>query len=378
MLSPKRTRQVYAWHKWTGLITGLFIFFLSLTGAAVVFKHEIDSVMTPGLTVPVQEKKVPLESLLDTMKKAYPDKRVNSIEVAQWPGHTHQISLRVNDKGRHFFLDPYTGQITGSRSGENLANILRQLHLRFYYFKWQGRLFVGVMGLALLISSLTGLLIYGPFMKKLAFGQIRWKQKLQLVLSDWHKLVGIVTLVFNLAIGLTGAVLGLENLQRFSPAAKKILHPTPTEEDRKPRPATIANRLTIDEAVAKAQEAMPGFSVETVQLPRAKRNHWMLRGRIDGYLAAANTSWIILDTQSGAPIAKGDPRQAAGLTKAYNLSEPIHFGNYAGLPIKLLYCLLGIVSGSLYITGFWVWILKTRRQKSSGQKDASDSTPTAA
>ncbi len=32
-MSAKRVRQLYAWHKWTGLMSGLFIFFLSVTAA---------------------------------------------------------------------------------------------------------------------------------------------------------------------------------------------------------------------------------------------------------------------------------------------------------------------------------------------------------
>lgn len=363
MLTPKRTRQLYVWHKWTGLITGLFIFFVSVTGSAVVFKHEIEAWLNPGMLITPQEKRLPLESVVAELKKAYPKNTVNAMQIAQWPNHTHTVSFRIDGKMQKLFVDPYTGKVSGMRVNKDVVNVLRQTHLRFYFFGWKGRVFVGFIGLCMVLASVTGLLIYGPFMKKLAFGQIRWGQKLQLILSDWHKLIGILTIVFNLVVGLTGAVLGLENLQRFSPAAKQILHPSPTREMKAIKPKTVTNRMTIDEAVAKAQEAMPNFSPASINLPRANNRHWMLRGRIDGHLSAANTAWIILDTQTGKTIGKYNPAEHMNLTTAYNVSEPLHFGDFAGLPMKLLYCLLGVVSGLLYITGFWIWILKTWQAK---------------
>jgi len=363
MLKPTRVRQLYAWHKWTGLVTGIFIFILSLTGAMAVFKHDIDALLTPGIKVPVTGERLPLETIYKSIKEQLPGKRLIYLDVAQWPGDTHQFNLKIDGTKYDFFVNPYNGQISGRRTGETFANVLRQTHLRLFYFKWQGRVFVGVMGLALLISSITGLIIYFPFMKKLSFGQIRWNRKLQLILSDWHKLIGITTIIFNIVIGLTGAVLGLENLQRYSDTAKIILHPKPSKADRQDKPKTLDDRLTIDEAVLKAQEAIPQFVPEYVRLPRAKKNHWYLKGHVDRYLAAKGTAWIILDTHTGATIAKEDPRQTQLLTKAYNVSEPLHFGYFAGPVVKVLYTLLGLASGLLSISGFIIWILKWRKYR---------------
>lgn len=39
VFSARRTRQLYLWHRWTGLATGVFIFILSLTGAVAIFKN---------------------------------------------------------------------------------------------------------------------------------------------------------------------------------------------------------------------------------------------------------------------------------------------------------------------------------------------------
>lgn len=382
-ISPRRVRQIYLWHKWTALISGLFVLFVSLTGTLAVFKNEIDATLTPGRSVtPQTSTRAPLESVVASMNRAYPGRNVSNIDVADprlaWDVDKVSIKVKQPDGesvSREIFFNPWSGRITGSREGEDLANVIRQAHLRFYYFGWQGRVAVGVVGLALLISTITGWLIYKPFMKKLVWGRMRWKQRLQLVVSDWHKMIGFAAIVFNLVIALTGAVLGLENLARFSDKARQTMHPAPSKAIKKQVPATIENRLTVDEAVAKVQGAIPGFVATRINLPRAKKSNWLIRGDVNGHFSARGTSWAVVQAVNGQVLEKHDARAAAPLTRAYNLSEPLHFGDFAGVPIRVLYLLLGLFSSSLSITGFWLWALKNWKRTPKQTREISSSVP---
>src|SRR5690606_23541611 len=123
-------------------------------------------------------------------------------------------------------VDPYTAEVLGTRDySASFVFVLRQLHLRFFAFGWQGRVVVGAFGLVLLVSIVAGLLIYGRFIRALPrWWSIRRGRGLQIAASDLHKLVGIVALAFNIVIASTGAVLGLENLARYSPRVSHALH----------------------------------------------------------------------------------------------------------------------------------------------------------
>ncbi len=81
-----------------------------------------------------------------------------------------------------------------------------------------------------------------------------------------------------------------------------------------------------------------------------------------GHFAAKGTSWLVLDTHTGSPIEVHDARRARPVTLAYNLSEPLHFGDFAGIPLKVLYGVVGLLGSSLYLTGFVVWLLKRRKR----------------
>ncbi len=56
-------------------------------------------------------------------------------------------------------------------------------------------LFLGFMGLLLLVAIVTGVVLYAPFMRKLAFGEVRRDRSTRVKWLDLHNLLGIVTLV---------------------------------------------------------------------------------------------------------------------------------------------------------------------------------------
>jgi uncharacterized iron-regulated membrane protein len=368
-VKPTTVRQLYAWHKWTGLITGLFLFLLSVSGAVAVFKEEIDRLLTPARVVTAQQTRLPLDAVIEQVRGYAPDQKISGVQFNGRPDSA--MTVRMEDPnmtgGGQFyeiFVDPYTGRVTGERRGENVANVIRQLHVRFYYFGVWGRVAVGVFGLAMLISSVTGLIIYAPFMKGvfaqgLHFWQIRrapGAQKWNLWNSDWHKLAGIVSLVFNLIIGLTGAVLGLENLSRYSKPVDDAIHPRPLPNRR---PGKV--ELSPDEALVRAEAALPAFEARSIIFPTAKNNQYTIYGDLAGRFERANASFLTIDAANGAALHTYSASTTRPVTKLYNLSEPLHFGDFAGTSLKIIYVLFGLVGSFLTVTGFVLWRLKNRR-----------------
>jgi len=361
--NTRLTRRMYAWHRWTGLVSGIFLFVLSATGAVAVFKHEIDRLVTPAMVVAPGSGRVGIDDAVRAVRARFPGERVASVTLSDAPTAAHRVSLDDGSEGREAFVSPYTGVVTGSRTGETVANVIRQTHVRFYYFGWQGRVVVGVFGLALLVSTATGLLIYAPFMKGLAFGQIRWRQRLQLVVADWHKLVGIVALAFNLLIAVTGAVLGLENLTRFAPRAGAAIHADPDPALTASPPAPGEALVGVDEALRLARAALPGMTPASVILPVAGESHYLIYGDYPGRISMKNASWVVLDAASGRTIARHAAPAAPPVMRAYNLIDPLHFGYFGGRVVKVLYCVLGMTSAFLSLTGFALWYLKRRRRR---------------
>lgn len=365
MARAKLVRTLYVWHKWTGLGTGLFILFLSVSGAIAVFRPEIDRWMTPGRAVQPGSTRVPVDTAVAAVRAAFPSARLTMIEWPRGARDAYIFRAADRDGGFRVFVDPYTGRVTGHQRGEHLANVVRQSHVRFYFFGWQGRVVVGAFGLLLAVSSITGFIIYWPFMRGifargLRFWQIRpgW----QWASSDTHKLVGIVTLVFNLVIGVTGAVLGLENLSRYSPAVGAALHPDGAGQLPRTWPED-ATTVPLSAALRTAESAFESFVPKYIQMPAANRPYYEISGNPPARPTAAGSSWVIVHAATGEPLQFHDARAARPVTRLYTWMEPLHFGDFAGVWLKIAYCLLGVTSGFLAVSGFVLWMLKRRHRR---------------
>src|SRR5690606_33290364 len=83
--------------------------------------------------------------------------------------------------------------------------LMRKLHIDLF-MGLPGTLFLGFMGLLLVVAIVSGVVLYGPFTRKLAFGTVRRDRTRWTRWLDLHNLLGIVTLVWFLVVGLTGVI----------------------------------------------------------------------------------------------------------------------------------------------------------------------------
>lgn len=372
LLSATSARRLFAIHRWTGLLAGLVILFLSLTGTGLVFITEIDRLLNGDLLVsePAGPAISP-ERAVAIVQQAYPGARANRVELPRFANSVYIVQVGVVKNPKPFnqvSVDPYTARIRGTRmQNKSFAFILRQLHLRFFFFGWQGRVVVGVFGLVLLLSTITGFLIYGRFIRALPhWWSIRRERGFQISTSDWHKLVGILALAFNLIIAVTGTVLGLENLARFSPAVAEAIHPGPGKGDRAPPSSTLKPAITPSHALMIARSAIPGLVPISITLPNAKKSHYVVSGNLEHQIAMEEASYVHIHALTGKVIFRHNAREARVITRAYNWMDPLHFGYWGGIWSQILYVIFGLTTAFLSITGFMIWWLKIRRRKSSG------------
>ncbi|HBY60905.1 MAG TPA: hypothetical protein DEH78_13870 [Solibacterales bacterium] len=356
-------RWLFRIHRWTGLVAGIPIAVILVSGTVVVFKDEIDEFANPRLLV-VQpaRSRVPIDQALASVLP------VQSITLPVEP-HRPYLAYRRSSNGgnEQVAIDPYRGTVLGARPANgHLADILRQLHVRFYFFGATGRIVVGALGLILCLSGITGLILYPRFLRGQSWRSIRMRRGAQWANSDIHKLAGIVTLAVNLLWALTGAVLGLENLAAYYRPAQKYLHPQPTV-----RASTSPSRVTLENALATAAHAIDGFTPRSLSFPSRAGQPVVVHGNVHGAWSAPASSWVALDPATGAVLETHDERAAHLATQIYNLHDPLHFGYFGGAATRWLWFVAGAFVSVLPITGYAVWWLKRRGPK--GQFRCCDS-----
>src|SRR5690606_11181782 len=107
-------RQVNDWlHLWLGLVSGIIVFIVSITGCFYAFQQEIKDALEPWRFVEAQTTGyVPPSQLLDSASKYMPDSRPTGLTYSNETGAA-AVGLSGMENGKRtfsvVFMDPYTG-----------------------------------------------------------------------------------------------------------------------------------------------------------------------------------------------------------------------------------------------------------------------------
>lgn len=115
-LMPTRWRPWARWvHRWVGMVLGLWLALVSLTGSLVVFRGEIEAALHPGLTrVTPGPGRAVLEDIHARVRQAHPEAVFRTVNLPTTP--TESVSWWGHDgQGRsfHVYANPYTGELLG-------------------------------------------------------------------------------------------------------------------------------------------------------------------------------------------------------------------------------------------------------------------------
>jgi uncharacterized iron-regulated membrane protein len=362
-------RAWYLVHKWTSLICTAFLLMLCVTGLPLIFHDEIDA----GLgEAPIAEG--PASSGTDV--RLLPIDRLVAAAKATRPGEVPVFTAFSNDDAvvtvttaprsdsgaaemtLHLF-DGVTGAATGAGAAEGtgVTAFLLQLHTDMF-LGLGGELFLGAMGLLFAAAIVSGVVLYAPFMRKLPFGTLRRQRSARLKWLDWHNLLGITAAAWMAVVGVTGVVNTL---------AVPILA-TWRATDLKAMTRAYAGRPALPQgdwgsvgaAVTAARAAMPGYRPQFVAYPGSgysSPHHYAVFFQGATPLTERMLTVALVDART---IRVTDIASMPWYAKALALSQPLHFGDYGGLPLKLLWAVLDLFTIWVLGSGLYLWLGRRR------------------
>ncbi|MEI6069152.1 MAG: PepSY-associated TM helix domain-containing protein, partial [Methylococcaceae bacterium] len=233
-------------HLYLGLFAGAVFVLIGLSGSFLAFGSTLDEWLNPGLmTVPITNENTikPLDDIVAEGLKALPsDGKAINLDFPRHPGLAFQLwfeqpSPGANDLERHqILINPYTGRVTGQRLLIDFKrpwrDPLMDFILRFHYslaLGSMGMTIVGFIGLALLFSVLTGLILWWPSPGKLKKAlTIKRNASSARLNFDLHKTFGFYSTIILLFLILSGVYLIFPDYGRglvsvFSPVAEPWL-----------------------------------------------------------------------------------------------------------------------------------------------------------
>jgi uncharacterized iron-regulated membrane protein len=204
-------KAIFQVHLWTGLIIGLYVVMLSVTGSALVYRVEIvRSFQTPRNAFEPGRAPMTTEQLRAAAQQAYPDwqvTRVGTRVTRRNPVIEIWVERGAEKKERLF--NPYTGQDLGEAIPKKVKalNWVAELHDDLL-LEERGSVLNAIGSAVITLLALTGIIIWWP-------GVRNWRRSLTVrrgsswIRFNWdlHSALGFWLFVLLLMWGLTGIYL---------------------------------------------------------------------------------------------------------------------------------------------------------------------------
>lgn len=362
-------------HLYLGLSVGTLLVIFGITGSILVFWIEIDEWLNPELltvTAPMQGKSTyqPLHKIIRAAEHgAAPDSKLTTIySPRNSEGVFAVYASQTSGDWQRIYVDPYRAQVTGIRSyGANewipnyLMDIIFKLHFALLLGA-NGSTLVAICALLLLISLITGLIVWWPLTGK-------WRKSLTIKRRagsvrfnyDLHKTFSIYLFPILGAVLLSGVYMNLNEAfvwvtQQFSPATRGSQHLLVSV------PIPGASPIDAERAWTIATEYYPDGELNGIHLPDSIRGVYTVNQRNVPRLSAYwSERQIAIDQYSGEILdaRAPDKRRSAGET-FLDWQWPLHSGKAFGWPGRILIFLCGLSCPVIYITGVIRWLQKRR------------------
>ncbi|PZP49020.1 MAG: PepSY domain-containing protein [Pseudopedobacter saltans] len=361
--------RINAWlHLWLGIFAGIILVFVALTGTVVVYGDEIIE-WSAGKSRFIQEvksEKIPLETLIQKVKKEIPKSNISEATVYKNPKRALRLRAFAKGKGLSFiYVDQYTGQILKNDRTANFFYIMAHLHASFMWHG-TGEWIVDIATIIFLIELISGIILWWPrkwtkHTRDASF-KIKWKAKFKRVNYDLHNVLGFYASLLALILTVTGLLIA------FKPMAEgtaKLFGGDIKTKWQKTMPKADFTKETVP--------AYTIFEKEFEKFPNQKMAQlWTYNTDSIGFYmvttatkmglkSAENAHVSILDKYSGKELDI-KPTYMKGEYIENNVWQ-LHMGTWMGPIGKLFTFICGLVCTSLPITGFLIWWLKGKKKK---------------
>ncbi len=381
-------------HLWLGLLSGIIVLIVSLSGAFFVFNEDITAVLRKEQTFhgekDIQHKKpIPLRELKALVNAQLKDEVVKADEVTIPidPARSYQFGLvKGNPEGwNHFnsiivyknvYVNQYTGKVIAVYDVKNNPFfICMALHRSLLLSDKVGGTIVGVSTIIFVIMLITGIILWWPKNKKMRKQRLwfqwekvkGWRRKNY----DVHNILGFYASFLALIVAITGIMYSFRITQMwvyvllngFSSATPDF------SQYKTTAPESVETATTIDRIIEQVKIHYPtaySFGVDLEDHAEADHKHDNLSIWIkEKEFTYGESSMMIFDEHSGKLLFNRAHDEKAMAERATDATYDLHVGAFFGMPGKILAFIMSLFCASLPVTGFMIWWGRKNKKKTT-------------
>ncbi len=394
---PSLFKKIAAWlHLWMGLLTGIVVVIISITGAIYVFEREFRGIAEPWRFV--KEQKGPMLSPAAVVEKALPAFAADSLkpngitygiagEAAEVRGTNRKSGVFVRA-----FVDPYNGKVVHVKRLRGKSKAAKEFdffrfildgHRTLWLPREVGHMVVGCSVLMFFCIAITGLVLWWPkkwtkAIRDKSF-KIKFDGSFKRTNYDLHNVLGFYSSVFLIIISLTGLIWSFQWVSRSvywaTSGGRSLTEKGDMRSDT--LHMTKRNLASIDkvwERVRKIDEpkgyyiSIPVIAADAIGITAYLREGTYYKTNVYQF-----DQYSLKQLKASGPFS-GRYADASTADKLRRMNYDIHVGAILGIPGKIIAFIVALISASLPITGFYIWWGKRNKKPAARKRPTSKGT----
>jgi sulfite reductase (NADPH) flavoprotein alpha-component len=369
-------RVLFRLHWISGLVAGLVLSVVGVTGALLGVEAELMHALNPALAIKPKERGAPkpLSAAIEAAVAAHTGYRARGVA---WDGDDAAIVVRIaragERNGPEVAVDPHSGVAIGELRGADFFATVEQLH-RNLAAGPVGKEIVGASTALLVLMAITGIVLRWPRRAASARAWFAFNPKLRgrALLWNLHSVGATWLLLPYLIVSLTGLWWSYDVYRDAINRAAGVTMPA----RRAPPDARGEIPLAaIDLAWATFRREQGDASRATLSLAGDAGAPIEIRYQAPASPHSRAWNTLKVDGQSGAVVARELYAELPTGRRLVSSIFPLHSGDFFGRPGRIAMALAALLMPFFFVTGIWMWIrrraaAKRPRAGSCGADDA--------
>lgn len=348
-------------HLWLGLSLGALLVLIGLSGSAMIFRFELERLCFPALMHAHSEPgTLNFDACMKAARAVNAAKTVRSVRLPVRADDTLEwLTIPAGETTKvhatYVYTDPFTCSVLGTRGPKkDVMSFLVNFHHALFLGK-AGAVIQVVVALATITLIVSGLILWLP--KTWTWSRVRPRARAR----PLHYAIGFWAFLPLLIIAPTGAYMAwhVEIAQALlhEPTAKLVA------SSPKPTPAPEPPSGYLNTAIATARQARPEAVLRSVTLPQKVDGGVSILYQLPGeYGRAANNTMKLKSAKDGSLRVASivESRSGSKLRRLLNGLMEVHYGEFAGIGSRLLWCAIGFAPAVLFGSGLLMWRRRLR------------------
>lgn len=375
-------KTVSLWlHKWMGILSGIVVFILGITGCIYTFHDDLKLICYPQkyiLVSPGQAQALSLSELSAIANKSLPDgEKVSRVDLFPAKNRSWIFRAQATDENafghwnyytysKRVFVNPYTGEVLAiENSKTEFFQLMLQLHMNLLLGKKIGHPLVAYSTVLFVFIMLTGVILWWP--KRWKSNKIsrsfwpKWSVNWKRLNHDLHNIIGFYSLILGLLIGITGLFFSFPAFKSWAgDQLDKLTSGSTAIEKIEPLNIQWGNN-PLDDALSYLLKTYPNSGMMSIRLRKEDAASFDIQIRLEEQ-KTNKFKWYYFDKKALTldKVISHD-KQTAG-ERLGSLNFDLHTGNIAGWPTKILAFIISLFCASLPVTGYIIWINKSKKR----------------